>query len=360
MSIQIKVHTPSRNYAIHIGVSLGDASVYANTIDGNQVCIVSQKPIFDLYGNTLVKALQQPNRQVDWHLMAVGEANKTAIEWMGIFDTLLNKQHNRTTTIIALGGGVVGDVAGFVAASYQRGVELIQVPTTLLAQVDSSVGGKTAINHPKGKNMIGAFYQPKMVVIDTQTLATLPNNELIAGLAEVIKYALLERTCFVDWLTANLPKLLQRDPAALQYAIAQSCQTKADIVAQDEKESGKRALLNLGHTFGHAIEAYTKYQDLLHGEAVAIGMCMAAKFSLLLGDLSTAEVDKIIHLIQLANLPTMPPTDMQVTDFMQLMQLDKKTCNQTIRLILFNSMGCAYINPDLSTKTISRLLQQIL
>jgi 3-dehydroquinate synthase len=274
-----------------------------------------------------------------------GEQHKNWETLNGIFDALLASRAERRTTIIALGGGVVGDLAGFAAAVYQRGVPFIQVPTTLLAQVDSAVGGKTAVNHPLGKNMIGAFYQPVAVVADTDTLATLPKRELAAGIAEVVKYGVIQDAGFFDWLDANMDRLVNREAEALTYAIERSCAIKAAIVARDERETGDRALLNYGHTFGHAIETALGYGEWLHGEAVAAGMVLAARLSQHLGLIGAAEVERIATLLERAGLPVAAP-DLGVERYLELMGHDKKVQGGRMRFILAKRLGEAFISAD--------------
>jgi 3-dehydroquinate synthase len=274
-----------------------------------------------------------------------GESYKTLETWSSILDRMLEAKLDRKSLVVALGGGVVGDMGGFAAATYQRGIDLVQIPTTLLAQVDSSVGGKTGINHPRGKNMIGAFYQPRLVAIDTSTLSTLPDRELRAGIAEVIKYGLIRDREFFEWLERNIAALTQRDPAALMHAVEVSCRHKAEVVANDETEQGERALLNLGHTFGHAIEAGLGYGQWLHGEAVAAGTVQAAHLSTRLGWLSRGDADRIIHLFEKAGLPTASPK-LGVDRYIELMSRDKKTVSGTVRLILLKSIGEAVVTAD--------------
>ena len=278
--------------------------------------------------------------------MPDGEKYKTLESLNLIFTALLKHNHGRDTTIIALGGGVIGDVAGFAAASYQRGVRFIQIPTTLLAQVDSSVGGKTAVNHELGKNMIGAFYQPSTVIIDTLTLNTLPKREVNAGLAEVIKYGAILDYAFFEWLEAHIDELVALNQHSLQHCIARCCQIKADVVARDETEKGDRALLNLGHTFGHAIETHLGYGNWLHGEAVAAGTMMAAVLSEQLGDLSFEDVARLEKLLARANLPTVSPDTMQPDDYLPHMMRDKKVLAGKLRLVLLKALGQAYVATD--------------
>jgi 3-dehydroquinate synthase len=294
--------------------------------------------------------------QVDTVILQDGERYKTLETLNEIFTQLIQCQHDRKTTLIALGGGVVGDMTGFAAASYQRGVPFIQVPTTLLAQVDSSVGGKTAVNHSLGKNMIGAFYQPRAVIIDTNTLSTLPDREFRAGLAEVIKYGLIADPAFFTWLEQQKQALLARDAEALAYAIQRSCINKAEVVSADETEQGIRAILNLGHTFGHAIETFQQYKDWLHGEAVAAGMHMAANLSLLAGKISADDLQRITALLADCGLPVQPPSDMTADDFLNLMVRDKKVLDGQLRLVLLNSIGNATVSADFESKWLHQTL----
>ena len=273
-----------------------------------------------------------------------------------IFDQVMADGHNRTTTFIALGGGVVGDMAGFAAACYQRGVDFIQIPTTLLAQVDSSVGGKTAVNHPMGKNMIGAFHQPRAVLIDTNTLHTLPERELAAGLAEVIKYGLICDEPFYRWLQQNMPKLLAREEAALAEAVERSCSNKAQVVSADERESGIRAILNLGHTFGHAIETAQGYGQWLHGEAVAVGMLLALDLSVRRSPIPASEVADLRALLLATGLPVAPPADMTAAVFLELMARDKKVVDGRLRLVLLEAMGAACVVDNVEERELVELL----
>jgi 3-dehydroquinate synthase len=329
-----------RSYPIHIGPGLLDrADLLAPHLPGKQVLIVSNEVVAPLYLERLRRAF--PGREVETVLLPDGEAYKTMESAMAVFDVLLARRFSRTCGVVALGGGVIGDLAGFVAACYQRGVAFVQIPTTLLAQVDSSVGGKTAVNHPKGKNMIGAFHQPRCVVADTDTLGTLPDRELCAGLAEVIKYGLIRDAEFFLWLEANLERLLARDGTALTHAIERSCRNKAEVVAEDETESGVRATLNLGHTFGHAIETGMGYGTYLHGEAVAIGMALAADLSRRLGWLTAEQVARIVALLRRACLPVDPPASLGPEEFLQHMAVDKKNCDGELRLILLEDLGKA-------------------
>ncbi|OGI70425.1 MAG: 3-dehydroquinate synthase, partial [Candidatus Muproteobacteria bacterium RBG_16_60_9] len=314
----LNVDLGARSYPIHIGSGLlARADLIAPYLEGQRVAIVTNDTVAPLYLNALRAVL--PRNQPLEIVLPDGEEYKTLPVWSGIFDKLLQARCDRRTTVIALGGGVVGDIAGFAAACYQRGVPFMQVPTTLLAQVDSSIGGKTAVNHQLGKNMIGAFYQPRAVVIDTDTLRTLPDRELRAGVAEVIKYGLIRDVEFFQWLEQNLAKLLGRDKRALAHAITRSCQNKADIVALDERESGLRAILNFGHTFGHAIETGVGYGKWLHGEAVAVGIVMAADLSRRLGWLAKSDFDRIEALIAAAGLPVLSPAEIDGPKMQELM-----------------------------------------
>ena len=345
--ITLIVDLGERSYPIYIGENLlGDKSLLPGHIPGKNVLVVSNETVAPLYLDSTLTMLT--GKHVETCILPDGEEYKNLETLNTIYDVLLGKKLDRNTTIIALGGGVIGDMAGFAAASYQRGVHLIQIPTTLLAQVDSSVGGKTAVNHPLGKNMIGAFYQPRAVIADTTTLATLPDRELSAGIAEVIKYGLIRDLPFFSWLQANLNKLMERDADALAYAIESSCRNKAEVVAADEKESGQRALLNLGHTFGHAIEAGMGYGVWLHGEAVAAGMCMAARMSHQLGWISAQDLEQIISMIAQARLPVNAPTELSVERFIESMSVDKKVVDGVLRLVLLEDIGHAVITNDYS------------
>ncbi|MCK5262916.1 MAG: 3-dehydroquinate synthase [Gammaproteobacteria bacterium] len=352
----LKVDLGERSYPIYIGQNLLDQTdILKKHIPGNSALIVSNETVAPLYLKK-VEALLSGIRY-ESVILPDGEQYKNLKVLNTIFDSLLTHRMDRNTTIIALGGGVVGDMAGFAAASYQRGVHLIQIPTTLLSQVDSSVGGKTGVNHPLGKNMIGAFYQPRAVIADTSTLNTLDDRQLSAGLAEVIKYGLIKDADFFDWIDQNMNALLKRDPQALAYAIEVSCQTKADVVAADEKESGQRALLNLGHTFGHAIETGMGYGEWLHGEAVGAGMCMAAKMSALLGWLDETQVQKTIAIMQHAKLPTTAPDSMDEQQFLDLMSVDKKVIDGVLRLVLLKNIGDAVVTKDYTQEQLAKTIR---
>lgn len=342
---ELKVELAERSYPIYIGPGLlGNPLLYRPHIKGRRVVIVTNVTVAPLYLEAVKKALE--GCEVSEIVLPDGERYKHWQTLQLIFDGMLQDRHDRSTTVLALGGGVIGDMAGFAAACYQRGVNFIQLPTTLLSQVDSSVGGKTGINHPLGKNMIGAFYQPRAVIIDTATLQTLPQRELAAGLAEVIKYGLIHDAGFLGWLEANMERLVQLDGAALAYAIERSCAIKADIVAQDEREADIRAILNLGHTFGHAIETEQGYGTWLHGEAVSAGTFMALQMSRLLGWISAADVQRGVALLARAGLPVVPPAGMQATDFLRHMAVDKKNQDGRIRLVLLKALGEAVVTAD--------------
>lgn len=343
--ISLKVNLGERSYPICIGHNLLDqGELLTQHIPGNSALIISDENVAPLYLNKVESALTDIRHQS--LILPAGEEHKNLDVLNTIYNCLLENRFDRNTTLIALGGGVIGDITGFAAASYQRGVHLVQIPTTLLSQVDSSVGGKTAVNHPLGKNMIGAFYQPKTVIADTQTLSTLEDRQLSSGIAEVIKYGLIRDIEFLEWLENNIDKLLDRDAEALAYAIKRSCQNKAEIVAADEKESGQRALLNLGHTFGHAIETGMGYGTWLHGEAVASGMVMAARLSQKLGWIQSADVDRVIDIIERANLPVKAPEQMSTDKFIELMSLDKKVSDGVLSLVLYKSVGNAIISKN--------------
>ena len=352
----LTVDLADRSYPIYIGEGLlDDPRFFAPHIRGKQVAIVTNDTIAPLYLARLQKTL------ADYAQIAVvlpdGEAYKQWETLQSIFDALLEARHDRKTTLIALGGGVIGDMTGFAAACYQRGVDFIQVPTTLLSQVDSSVGGKTGINHPLGKNMVGAFYQPQAVVIDAESLRSLPPRELSAGLAEVIKYGLICDEPFLAWLEANIEQLLALESTALSEAIERSCAAKARVVGADERESGVRATLNLGHTFGHAIETHMGYGVWLHGEAVAAGTVMALQMSHRLGWLTAEERDRGIRLLHLARLPIVPPREMTVEHFLEHMAVDKKVLDGRLRLVLLQGMGAAVVTAEFPREILEETLR---
>ncbi|PXX98229.1 3-dehydroquinate synthase [Halomonas sp. LBP4] len=354
----LQVALGERSYPIHIGPGLlGDSRWLAPYLAGRQVMVVTNEAVAPLYLEGVRRGLPE-GLEVRELVLPDGEATKTLESVSRIWDALLEAGFNRRCTLVALGGGVIGDMVGFAAACYQRGVAFVQVPTTLLAQVDSSVGGKTGVNHPRGKNMIGAFWQPRAVLIDTDTLATLPPRELSAGLAEVIKYGLIRDADFLAWLEAEMDALRGLDAAALTLAIERSCALKAEIVAEDETEQGVRALLNLGHTFGHAIEAHQGYGKWLHGEAVGAGMLMAAELSQRLGWLTEAEVARVRAILEAAALPLAVPADMAVDDFLAIMRLDKKNLDSRLRLILLRALGDACVHDETPAETLTALLAE--
>ena len=338
----LRVSLGERSYPILIGAGLLDDDSSWVTVTGRTAAVVTSDRVAPLYLERLTHVLAQAGKRVLPIVLPDGEVHKTWQTLNMIYDALLAAHCDRKTTLVALGGGVIGDMTGFAAATYQRGVPFVQVPTTLLAQVDSSVGGKTAINHPLGKNMIGAFYQPQQVVIDTATLATLPEREFRSGLAEVIKYGFIYDAAFLAWLEDSLDLLKARDPAALTHAIRRSCEIKAEIVAQDERESGIRAWLNLGHTFGHAIEAGMGYGAWLHGEAVAAGMVVAAALSAELGHISQTDAGRVKTLILRAGLPVNLP-HLGSARYLDFMRVDKKADAGTIRYVLLKSLGEAFV-----------------
>jgi shikimate kinase / 3-dehydroquinate synthase len=339
----LQVDLGERSYPIAIGQSLlSNSELIGRHIVGSRAAIVTNTTVGPLYLDQLTKTLEAAGKKVTPIVLPDGEEEKNWANLMRIFDVLLAEKCDRKTTLIALGGGVIGDMTGFAASTYMRGVPFIQVPTTLLAQVDSSVGGKTGINHPLGKNMIGAFYQPQSVIADTTTLNTLPAEELSAGLAEVIKHGAIIDAPFFDWIEANISKLVAKDAQALAYAIQRSCEIKADVVRQDEKETGLRAILNFGHTFGHAIEAGLGYGKWLHGEAVGCGMVMAADLSQRMGFISETEKIRITALVNAAGLPTVAP-DLGNERWLELMQVDKKNEGGQIKFILIKPLGTPII-----------------
>src|SRR5690348_2963893 len=335
-----------RSYPIHIGAGLlARAELIAASLPKKKAAIITNTVVGPLYLAPLVRALESRGVEVISITLPDGEQHKNWETLNRIFDALLEHRCERGTTLIALGGGVVGDLTGFAAAAYMRGVPFVQVPTTLLAQVDSAVGGKTAINHPLGKNMIGAFYQPRAVIADTDTLATLPPRELAAGLAEVIKYGLIRDPAFLEWLENNMTRLVKREPESLAYAIERSCAIKAEIVGLDEREDGVRALLNLGHTFGHAIEAGTGYGTWLHGEAVGAGMLLAARLSQKLGFVSDSDVRRVEAILRAAGLPVTAPA-LGLERYLELMGHDKKVDAGRIRFVLLKRIGEAFVSAD--------------
>lgn len=357
--LQLSVDLGDRSYPIFIGPKLLDNhSLITDYIKGSSAVIVSNNTVAPLYMDKVTEALKSTDIRFDCVILADGEQYKTLQSMEHIIDSLIQNRHDRSTTVIALGGGVVGDIAGFAAATYQRGVNFIQIPTTLLSQVDSSVGGKTGVNHPAGKNMIGAFYQPQCVIVDTQTLTTLPDRELSAGLAEVIKYGLIHNAQFFNWLEQNIDQLMQRDYTLLSEVIMVSCQTKAEVVSIDEKESGIRAILNLGHTFGHAIESAMGYGNWLHGEAVAAGMVMALDLSVRHHWIEADIKQRTIALLQKAKLPVRSPPEMTVDQYMDIMAIDKKVDRGVIKLVLLKQLGKAIVTADYDPKLLIKTLQE--
>ncbi|MBV8649581.1 3-dehydroquinate synthase [Paludibacterium sp.] len=354
--ITLNLTLPDTSYPIHIGQGLLDqVDLLLPFLSSGKVAIVTNEVVAPLYLARLADPLRARGIDVVSIVLPDGEDHKDWQTLNRIFDVLLTERCERSTPLIALGGGVTGDMTGFAAACYQRGMPFIQIPTTLLAQVDSSVGGKTAINHPLGKNMVGAFYQPRAVIADMRLLDTLPDRELSAGLAEIIKYGLLGDADFFSWLEAHMAELRHRDMSALQYAVQRSCEMKAEIVAQDEKETGVRALLNLGHTFGHAIETGLGYGAWLHGEAVAAGMVLAASASHALGWLTHDDLARIRALIAAAGLPTQAP-DLGIAQWQTLMTHDKKVQQGKVRLVLLQHIGQAVIVDDLPQDILQRVL----
>ena len=352
----LEVDLGERSYPIFIGDGLlGDSSLLGPFVRGRQIMVVSNETVAPLYMDRLLPALR--DFQVQQVILPDGEEYKNLQVLDRIYTALLEHRFDRTCTLLALGGGVVGDMTGFAAASYQRGVDFIQVPTTLLSQVDSSVGGKTGVNHPLGKNMIGAFHQPRAVIADTDTLDTLPERELSAGMAEVIKYGLINDPEFFVWLEGNIDGLMRREKDLMAEAIERSCADKAAIVAADEREAGQRALLNLGHTFGHAIETGMGYGEWLHGEAVGAGMAMAAEMSRQLGWLSGEERQRIDGLLRRAGLPTRPPPSMTPQRFRELMAVDKKVLGGQLRLVLLKGIGGAVISDDFPPQVLQSTLE---
>ena len=353
----LHVDLGSRSYPIYIGTGLlNNPELIQPYIKGKTTTTVSNTTVAPLYIDKVHQLISGfSNTDI---LLPDGEKYKT-FETLGqIYTEMLEARCDRKTTLLALGGGVVGDVAGYASATYQRGINFIQIPTTLLSMVDSSVGGKTGVNHHLGKNMVGAFHQPQCVIIDTETLSTLDDRQLSAGIAEIIKYGYINDLEFIDWLDENMEKLLKRDPEALAYAIHRSCQHKADIVAADEKEKGQRALLNLGHTFGHAIETGMGYGNWLHGEAISAGMIMAAELSKEHGWIGEADVSSIRALLKKANLPVDPPKEISAARFSELMSIDKKVQDGALHLVLMKSLGESIISSDFDPDLLQKVLSK--
>jgi len=355
----IEVDLAERSYPIYIGKSvLSDKALFEQHVTSNQVLIVTNETVAPLYLSQIESHLGNVNYEA--LILPDGETYKSLDSFNQIISRLMEKKYSRTCILIALGGGVIGDLTGFAAACYQRGVKFIQVPTTLLAQVDSSVGGKTAVNHPLGKNMIGAFHQPVAVFADTEVLSTLPDRELSAGLAEVIKYGIIRDIEFYGWLEENIESVMKRDGDALEYIINRSCVNKAEVVAEDERESGIRAILNLGHTFGHAIETALSYKEWLHGEAVACGMLMAADLSMRLGLIEEAKVDRIRSLLERTNLPTQIHKDVSLERMFENMKVDKKSRDGVLYLILLNGIGNAFVTSDYTEQALKETINHFL
>ncbi len=356
---RLDVVLPGTTYPIHIGPGmLDDAAAWCSQIPSGPLLVVTNPTVAPLYLDRLLAALQTavPGRRVHTCMVPDGEQHKSLDTLSQVFDALVEHRIPRDGGLVALGGGVIGDLTGFAAATWQRGVACVQIPTTLLAQVDSSVGGKTAVNHPGGKNLIGAFHQPSAVIADTATLATLPPREYAAGLAEVAKYGLIMDAAFIDWMETNAVQLRERDPVALAYAIRRSCECKAHLVAIDEREQGPRALLNLGHTFGHAIETGAGYGEYLHGEAVAIGTVLAAGLSQRLGWLSAADIQRVRNLLEALGLPVVAPK-LGVQRTLELMRLDKKVLKGQLRLVLLRRLGEGVITADYPEEALLAELQ---
>jgi 3-dehydroquinate synthase len=356
MKQTLSVALAERTYPIHIGAGLLDqTALLLAHLKHKRVAIVSNTTVAPLYLERVAQPLREAGVDVVEIILPDGEQYKNSEILNTIYDALIQARCERTTTLIALGGGVIGDLTGYAAATYLRGVPFIQIPTTLLSQVDSSVGGKTGINHPQGKNMIGAFYQPQLVLIDTETLKTLPQRELSAGIAEVIKYGLIRDADFFDWLEINMEKLMALDEATVSEAVYRSCQNKAEVVAADEREAGERALLNLGHTFGHAIENAMGYGVWLHGEAVAAGTLMAADLSLRMGWLKLEDVQRIKAIFHAAELKQQPPA-LGVDQYLDLMGLDKKVQDGQIRLVLQQAIGESVMTSDYNVDALRETL----
>lgn len=352
--LTLQVELGLRGYPIHIGA--GVLNRLGQEVAGRSTCIVTDDNVAVYYLEPALKAIHANSGEAAF-VVPAGEGSKTMASVEKVLDWLLERSFPRDGVLVALGGGVVGDLAGFVAAIYHRGIDFIQVPTTLLAQVDSSVGGKTGVNHAKGKNLVGAFHQPRTVLADTSTLSTLEERQLQAGLAEVIKYGMLADSTFFTWLERKLDRLRALDPDALAYTIERCCAIKARIVMLDEREAGPRALLNLGHTFGHAIETWAGYGNWLHGEAVAVGLCMAAYMSACMGWIKEDMVQRCRSLVERAGLPTAPPNGMRPVDFTELMMRDKKVADRRLRLVLMRGIGEAVLSADFDSAALDATLK---
>ncbi|XBC37621.1 MAG: 3-dehydroquinate synthase [Buchnera aphidicola (Meitanaphis microgallis)] len=358
---KLEVFLGSRTYCINIGSAIFDTeNIFSPLRSGDQVMLVTNNIVANIWKNSVYFHLKKLGIKIDCVVLPDGEATKNVGSMEYIISELLKNLHGRDTTLIALGGGVIGDISGFVASIYQRGVRFIQVPTTLLSQVDASIGGKTSINHVLGKNMIGSFWQPTSVIINLDCLSTLPKNQLISGMAEVIKYAIIFDHAFFDWLDENINYVLKLDPIAIAYCVRKCCEIKKIIVEQDERENGFRALLNLGHTYGHAIEAHLGYGTWLHGEAVSVGIVMASETSVLLGLLSVFERDRIINLLNKVGLPTKCPKSMVVSSYYEKFLRDKKVISGIIRLVLPTAIGKAMIYSNVEKDVLMSVISSCL
>lgn len=353
----INVELAENSYPVYLGRSLlSDSDLWNRHLGAGKTLVVSNEIVAPLYLEKVSAALA--GRDFEVHILPDGERHKTGDTWYGILDKLIRMQARRDANIVALGGGVVGDISGFAAACYMRGIRFVQAPTTLLAQVDASVGGKTAVNHVKGKNLIGAFHQPAAVLIDSATLDTLPAREFGAGMAEVVKYGAISDAGFFDWLESTAPAIVAHDEKAIDHLIYRSVLNKAEIVSQDEKEAGVRALLNLGHSFGHALESETGYRRFLHGEAVAIGMVTAARLSELRGLCNRGTAVRLAGLLERFKLPVCIPRDISIPDLTEALQLDKKAIASGLRLVLLNSIGNARVDTGSSMDEIVLAMEQ--
>jgi 3-dehydroquinate synthase len=352
----IPVALGARSYTIRVGSGLLAHWPWSESLRGRDVLVVCDQNVAPLYLARVEAALGA--FRVRSLVLPPGESEKTLARFGEVIDALATMRANRDATVIALGGGVIGDLAGFAAACWMRGIAYLQLPTTLLAMVDSSVGGKTAVDLPQGKNLVGAFHQPSAVIADTDTLATLPMRELRAGLAEVVKYGAIRDPAFFAWIEQNAAALLQRDPGALSEAVERSCRHKAEIVVRDETEQGERALLNFGHTFGHALETASGYGELLHGEAVGIGMLMAARLSAALGHAPPEDAERLLRLLAQLGLPLFPRSQTDPAELLELMRLDKKSISGRLRLILWRGIGHAEVVGGVAESDILRILAQ--
>ncbi|XBC44318.1 MAG: 3-dehydroquinate synthase [Buchnera aphidicola (Schlechtendalia peitan)] len=355
---RIKVVLNHCTYYINIGPSLFELdNILSPLQSGDKIMLISNDVIFNIWGNDLCSYLKKIEVQVDYTILPDGECSKNINSIEHIISKLLKNLHGRDTILIALGGGVIGDITGFVASIYQRGIKFIQIPTTLLSQIDASIGGKTSINHVLGKNMIGSFWQPVSVIINLDYLSTLPKKQLISGMAEVIKYAIIFDSDFFNWLEENIDSVLMLDHKKLSYCVRKCCEIKKTIVEKDEREDNDRALLNLGHTYGHAIETYLGYGKWLHGEAVSVGMVMASETSVILGLLSISEKNRIVNLLSKIGLPTHGPKNMNFISYFENFLRDKKVLSGILRLILPVSIGKAVIYSDVKKSTLELAIE---